>query len=182
MKKALKYALAGLVTLIVLLLITASLQPTQWSIERSTLIKAPREKVWTIVSDLNRYNEWNSFAQMDPAAKTTVEGPAATVGSTYAWDGQESGAGKMTTTTVIPGQQIDFKLEFLRPVPANNAASFIVQDEAGLTKMTWVMNGKHEGIIGLISRAMHLCISIDSMLGGSFESGLAVLKEIAEKE
>lgn len=182
MKKAFLYTLAGFAALITVLLITASMQPTQWQIERSILINAPRETVWTLVSDLHRYNDWNPYARMDPSAKTVVEGAAATVGSSYSWDGEQTGAGRMTTTEVKPGERVDFKLEFLRPMAVTNSASFLVSGEEGWTKMTWTMSGKHEGMLGLIARVFHLFMNMDEMVGKPFESGLTALKEIMEKE
>lgn len=180
MKKVLTYILSALVSIIALILIVASLQPTNWSVERSVLIEAPREKVWAIVSDLNRYTEWNPYARMDPDARITVTGPAATVGSSYAWDGNQSGAGRMTTAALVNGSRIDFQLAFERPMSVINEASFIVGPQENPTKMTWSMQGHHKGLTGLISRALHLFIDIDSMVGQQFESGLAVLKQIAE--
>lgn len=180
MKKALTYILSTIVALLGLILIIAAFQPKEWSVERSVLIDAPREKVWTIVSDLNRYSEWNPYARLDPEAKITVTGPAATLGSTYAWDGNQSGAGRMTTVALEDGARIDFQLEFVRPMSVTNKASFIVGPQESPTKMTWSMQGHHEGFTGLLSRALHLFIGIEALVGQQFESGLATLKAIAE--
>jgi hypothetical protein len=182
MKKFLLYGLGTLVALVGLLLIVASFQPKSWKLERSVLIDAPRDKVWTIVSDLNRYTEWNTFAKKDPDAKITVTGPAATLGSSYAWDGAQSGAGRMTTVHMEAGERIDFNLEFTRPMTVTNKTSFLLGNQEGPTKMTWSMEGTHEGFPGLMARAIHLFVDIDTMVGKDFESGLAVLKGIAEKE
>jgi hypothetical protein len=46
--------------------------------------------------------------------------------------------------------------------------------------MTWSMQGHHEGFTGLLSRAIHLFIGIEALVGQQFESGLATLKTIAE--
>lgn len=180
MKKVLTYILSALVTIISLILIIASFQANHWTVERSVLIDAPRDKVWAIVSDLNRYSEWNPYARLDPEARITVTGPAATVGSSYAWDGKQSGAGRMTTVALDHGSRIDFQLAFERPMSVINQASFLVGPQESPTKMTWSMQGHHQGFAGLVSRALHLFISIDAMVGQQFESGLATLKGIAE--
>lgn len=181
MKKAILYTLAVLIAVPAVLLVIAAFQPKKWALERSILIDAPREKVWEIVSDLNRYNEWNPYARIEPEARITVNGPAATIGSSYAWDGNQSGAGRMTTAHIEAGQRIDFKLEFTRPMASVAQASFIVGNQEGPTKMTWVMEGQHEGVPGLIARAIHLFLDMDAMVGKDFEAGLALLKTIAEK-
>lgn len=181
MKRAILYGISGLVALVAILLVIASFQPKDWKVERSVVINAPRTDVWTIVSDLNRYNDWNAFYLLEPESKTKSEGPAATEGSSYSWDGEKSGAGKMTTTSIVPNERMDFRIDFLRPMEVTNAGSFTLSELDGTTKMTWAMSGRHEGFPGLISRAVHLFINMDAMLGQTFESGLTRLKEISEK-
>jgi hypothetical protein len=182
MKKALIYGLGTFVTLLTILLTIAALQPREWALERSALIDAPRDELWKIVSDLNRYGEWNSYARVDPEAKITVNGPAATLGSSYGWDGPKIGAGRLITKNIQVGERIDFDLEFIRPMAVTNKASFIVGTQEGPTKMTWSMTGKHEGLTGLIARAIHLFVDMDAMVGKDFEAGLLLLKELAERE
>lgn len=182
MKKNILYGLTLILVSLGFLFTFAAFQPTDWRIERSVVIEAPRAEVWAIVSDLNRYNEWNSFYLEDPQAKTQAIGPAATVGSSYSWDGEKSGAGKMTIVSVAEGDQVDFRLDFLRPMVVTNSASFIVSDLERSTKMSWVMSGKHEGLSGLIARAIHLIVSMDAMLGETFETGLNRLKAICENK
>lgn len=181
MKRILIYGFSGLTALIAAILIAASFQPKDWKIEKSVLINAPRDQVWIIVSDLNRYNEWNPFYLIEPEAKTKAEGPAATEGSRYSWDGEKSGAGSMTTTTLVPNERMDFRIDFLRPMEVTNAGSFALSDVEGATKMTWSMSGRHEGFPGLISRSIHLFISMESMMDEHFQNGLNRLKEISEK-
>lgn len=180
MKKVFASILITLAAIISLVLIVAAFQPTEWAVERSVLIDASRDKVWAIVSDLNRYNEWNPYARLDPDARITVTGPAATLGSSYAWDGNQSGAGRMTTIAIEEGSRIDFQLDFQRPMSVTNHASFIIGPQESPTKMTWSMQGHHRGFTGLLSRAVHLFVSIDTLVGQQFDSGLALLKELAE--
>lgn len=182
MKRAITYGLAGFVTVIAIILLIAAFQPKDWRVERSVTILAPKDQVWAIVSDLHRYNEWNAFYLMEPEAKTDAQGPAATVGSSYSWDGQQSGAGSMTTTALKPSERMDFRLDFTRPMVVTNSGAFILSDLDGATKMSWEMSGHHEGFTGLIARALHMFVNMDDMLGKTFETGLAHLKEISEKK
>jgi uncharacterized protein YndB with AHSA1/START domain len=182
MKKVLIYGLGTLVTLLAVLFISAALQPREWALERSVLIDAPREQVWSVVSDLNRYGEWNSYARHDPEVKIAVEGPAASLGSSYSWDGPNIGKGRLITKNIQDGERIDFGLEFIRPMEVTNESSFVVDTQGDLTKMTWIMKGTHEGMPGLIARAIHLFVSMDEMVGKDFEAGLGMLKELIEKE
>ena len=53
--------------------------------------------------------------------------------------------------------------------------SFLAPDGAG-TKVTWAMDGP----TNFMSKFMCIFVSMDKMVGGDFEKGLASLKRIAE--
>lgn len=88
----------------------------------------------------------------------------------------------MTITSVAEGEQVDFRLDFLRPMAVTNSASFVLSELDSATKMSWVMSGKHEGFLGLVSRAIHLIVSMETMLGETFDTGLNRLKAICENK
>lgn len=183
MKKILLSVLGILVAIIALVLIIASFRPADWKIERSTTINAPRETVWALVSNLDRYGEWSPFAQLDPNMSKTIENHGAQVGSTYAWDGnKEAGAGKMTFVDVKPLESIQIELDFLRPFPATNRVDYTFREEGGQTNFTWTMTGKYEGLSGLMGKTFDMLMDMDKMVGAEFEKGLTAVKTISERE
>jgi hypothetical protein len=166
-----------LVVLLVVFLVVAALQPDNFRIERSTLVATPPAAPFAQVNDFHRWTAWNPWGKIDPAMKETYEGAPAGVGAVYSWSGnKEVGAGRMTLVDSRPPELIRIKLEFLQPFAATNTAEFTFQPEGNQTRVTWAMFGKKN----FISKAMCLFMSMDKMVGGQFEKGLADLKSVSE--
>lgn len=178
MKKIILGILASIALVVVAILIAATVQAPQYHIERSIFINAPTDKVFAIMTDLNRYDEWSPWSQLDPDSKKSVAGPAG-VGQTYAWEGNDKvGAGSMRIASVDPGKRVDVQLEFLRPMPAKATTAWIASNEAGKTKATWSMDGVNEGLMAKTFSMLFM----DSMLGKNFDDGLNKLKAAAERD
>src|SRR6478736_6864204 len=85
--------------LIALVLIIAAFQPATFTVSRSTLVAAPPAQLFAEVNELHRWKAWSPYEKLDPAMKSTFEGPAAGVGAVYAWEGNNAvGSGRMTIT------------------------------------------------------------------------------------
>jgi hypothetical protein len=165
------------VALVVILVVVAALRPDEFRVTRSAAISAPPATVFEQVNDLHKWEEWSPWAKLDPAAKSTYEGPPTGVGAAFAWSGNNKiGQGRMTITESKPEELVKFNLEFLRPFKATNTAEFTFKSQGGQTVITWTMLGKNN----FMSKAMGLFMSCDKMVGGQFEQGLAELKSIAE--
>ena len=74
-------------------------------------------------------------------------------------------------------KKITIQLDFLKPFEGHNTAEFTLEPQGGSTKVTWAMYGPSRYITKLIS----VFVSMDSMVGKDFETGLANLKTVAEK-
>jgi hypothetical protein len=62
------------VILIVALLIYAATKPDVFRVERSASIKAPPEKIFPLVNDLQSHAIWSPWEKKDPAMKRTYSG------------------------------------------------------------------------------------------------------------
>ena len=169
--------LIAIAAIVVLFLIIAAMQPSEFRVTRLAKINAPPEKVFPHVNDLHQWEAWSPWAKMDPACKNTYEDPPAGTGASFAWAGNKKvGEGRMTITESRPADLIRIRLEFLKPFKATNTAEFTFQPEAGQTVVTWSMFGKNN----FMGNAFGLIMNYDKMVGGDFEKGLASLKSIAE--
>ena len=120
--------LTVLVVLIAGLCSFAALRPSEFRVTRSTLVAAPADVVFAHVNDLHAWEAWSPWAKLDPAAKTTYEGPSAGVGAAFSWDGNRNvGQGRMTIVESRPNQLVRFRLDFLKPFKGTNAAEFTFQ-------------------------------------------------------
>ncbi len=48
--------------------------PTQIHVERATTIQAPPDAVFALISDLNTWDQWSPWAELDPEANMTITG------------------------------------------------------------------------------------------------------------
>ena len=176
-KKAILAVFALTVLLIAGFCIVAAMQPADFKVSRSISVTAPPEKIFEQVNDFHKWDAWSPWAKMDPTMQTTYGGPPAGVGSTYAWTGNdEVGDGKMTITASHPNEHVAIDLEFIKPFPATNLAEFTFKPEGNKTNVTWSMTGKKN----FLMKAFGLFVSMDKLVGGDFEKGLADMKTVAE--
>src|SRR3990172_5033607 len=63
--------------------------------------------------DFHKWEAWSPWAKLDPAAKTTFEGPVSGKGASFSWAGNsEVGEGKMTIVESDPSDHIKINLDF----------------------------------------------------------------------
>jgi hypothetical protein len=171
--------LAVLFVLIVVLAGVVAMQPATFQVTRSTKINAPPATVFAQVNDFHNWNAWSPWAKMDPNAKNTFEGPESGKGAAFHWVGNNQvGEGGMTITESRPDQLVLLKLQFIKPFASTCDTGFKLQPDGDGTDITWTMSGQNN----FMSKAMHLVMDIDKMIGTQFEEGLASMKAIAEHQ
>ena len=163
--------------IIVVLVVIVALQPNEYRVARSTIISAPAPAVFAQVNDFHKWAAWNPWAKIDPAMKQTYEGAPAGTGAIYTWIGNnEVGQGRMTIIESRPSDLIRIKMEFFKPFAGNSIAEFTFKPESNKTAVTWSMTGNNN----FMAKAIHLFVSMEKMIGGQFEKGLASMKSIVE--
>ncbi|WP_406695070.1 alpha/beta fold hydrolase [Singulisphaera sp. Ch08] len=156
-----------------------AMQPSGFRVERTATISALPPAVFARVNDLHQFQTWSPWAKLDPAVKMTFEGPSAGTGAIYRWAGNtDVGEGSMTITESRPSDQVRMRLEFLKPFSATNTVEFTFKPEGDHTAVSWSMAGKNN----FVAKLFQLFISMDKMVGGDFEKGLAQLKSVVEGE
>ena len=166
-----------LVLAIVAVLVLALTKPSTFRVERSTTINASPEKVASLINDFHRWNEWSPWAKLDPAMTTVYSGPASGAGSIYEWEGNSKvGKGRMEILSIEPEKTI-IKLDFLKPFEGHNTATFVLEPQGTSTHVTWIMDGPMNLFPG---KLMSVFTTMDKMIGGDFDKGLANMKVAAE--
>jgi len=152
-------------------------RPSEFRIERTTVIAAPPSAVFAQVNDFHKWEAWNPWGKMDPAMKQAYEGAPAGVGAVYTWAGnRQVGEGRMTITESRPNDLIRVRLEFLKPVANTSLAEFTFKLQGTQTAVTWSMTGTNN----FMAKAFHLVMNMDRMIGGQFDKGLADMKSAVE--
>jgi hypothetical protein len=177
-KKILLGATVIVVLILVICVVVVAMQPAHYHVERSATMNAPALAVFNQVNDFHKWDAWSPWAKIDPNMKTNYEGAPAGNGAVYSWVGNSDvGEGRMTITDSKPGELIKIKLEFIKPFAATNATVFNFKPQGNQTAVTWTMDGDNN----FVGKAMCLFMSMDKMVGGDFEKGLAQMKTVAEK-
>jgi uncharacterized protein YndB with AHSA1/START domain len=167
-----------IVVLIAAVLALAATKPEAFSVERSTLIKAPADKIFAVINDFHRWPEWSPYEKLDPSMKRTLSGAAAGKGAIYEWNGNNKvGTGRMEILDSQPPSKVAIKLDFIKPFEGHNTAEFTMAPQGDSTLVTWAMVGKAP----FVSKLMQVFVNLDTMIGKAFEEGLVNLKALAEK-
>jgi uncharacterized protein YndB with AHSA1/START domain len=174
----LKKIAIGVAVVVAAVLGFAMTKPDSFRVQRTMKIKAPPEKIFPLINDFHSWSSWSPWEKLDPAMRRTNSGAAMGQGAVYEWEGNAKvGKGRMEITEVSPPTKVTVKLDFLKPIEGHNIAEFTLEPQGDSTSVTWVMRGPTP----FLSRVIQVFISMDSMIGKEFETGLGNLKSIAEK-
>jgi uncharacterized protein YndB with AHSA1/START domain len=169
--------LLGVGVVIALVLIIAAFQPSDFRVERSTVIAAPAAVVFAQVNDFHRWVAWSPWEKIDPAMKKTFDGAPAGTGAIYSWAGNNQvGEGRCTIIESRPNELIRVRLDFIKPFASVCTADYAFKQDGERTQVTWSMSGPKN----FISKLIGLFMSMDKMLGEQFEAGLSNLKTVSE--
>lgn len=178
-KNVVLYLALTLVVVFVALAALVTFRPDKFQVCRSTIIHAPPKAVFPHVNQLSAWGAWSPFEKVDPDMEKTFEGPMSGEGAVLRWNGNsQAGAGSSTIVRSVPDQLIQIDLQMIKPFGCQNEVLFTFQPVEEETLVTWQMTGD----VGYFGKILHLIISMDNMVGGQFEKGLADLKTIVEAE
>lgn len=175
----LKKILILLIVLVAAFAIVVSRQPSEFRVERSATIDAPAAKVFALVNNLQKWESWSPWANLDPKATHSLEGPAEGVGATMRWSGnREVGEGSLVITESKASELVQYKLDMVKPFAGSNMSEFHFDSDGDKTNVTWSLYGEAD----FIHKAMGLIFNCKKMVGERFEQGLENLKTVAEKD
>ena len=163
---------------IVAVLVLAATKPKTFHLRRSITIKAAPAKVFALINDLHKWNDWSAEDNNDPSIERTYDGPAAGAGAASEWRGSgKIGAGRMLITESVPDRRISVTVDFVRPFAARNVNVFTLEPVGDSTIVTWDFTGTYVYVL----KVMSIFVSMDRIMGNHFETGLENLKSIAER-
>lgn len=151
---------------------------SSYVVERSTSIAASPEAVFGHVGNLQGWDDWSPWAEMDPDMNKTFTGEPGSVGSSYHWTGNRKvGEGQMVISGVDAPNKIGIDLSFIKPFKSESLTEMTVSSAGEGSIVTWRMTGEKTlmvKVMGLFGKSM------DKMVGPDFEKGLTKLKQITE--
>jgi hypothetical protein len=174
----LMYILGGIAAIVVVLIGVIASRPAVFRVSRSATISAAPSKVFAQVNDFHNWGHWSPWAELDPNAKNSYEGPSAGTGAIFRWNGNSNvGEGSMKIIESRPSDLIRIQLDFVRPFKCTNDVEFTFKPVGDQTAVTWSMAGKNN----FMSKAIGLFMDCEKMTGGMFEQGLAKLQSIVKQ-
>jgi uncharacterized protein YndB with AHSA1/START domain len=150
--------------------------PATFDVRRSTLIKAPPDKVYDLIADPRRWKGWSAWQQKDPAMEVTYSGPLFGQGAKWSWKSASQGNGRMEFVRVVPDSRVEYTL-VLNNLNLTSRGIFAIEPSKEGTRVTW----SNAGDVGTNPLKHYLAAAMDRLAGPDFEQGLANLKALAEK-
>lgn len=169
----------GLIATIGSFLALVLLQPSDYRVSRTMVVSASAPEVFAQIDDFRRWQAWSPWAKRDPKAKASFAGPESGKGAMFAWSGNnEVGEGRMTLTESRPAEAVKIKTDFVKPFVGTSYSDFSLKPEGGATSVSWTISGQND----FIAKAICLFVSMDKVLGGEMEKGLASMKALVEAD
>lgn len=166
----------GLVGVVALFIVVGLFLPRTAHVERSIQVQAAPATVFTVLNSFRQFNRWSPWADIDPNAKTTFEGPESGVGAKMSWSGNsEVGSGSQEIIDSQAPSKIVVKLVF-GDFSGEFRASYLLAAEGEGTRVTWA----YDGDAGNSVFGRYMGLLSERMLGPDYDKGLARLKPLVE--
>jgi uncharacterized protein YndB with AHSA1/START domain len=149
--------------------------PDKAMVSREIVVTAPPDKIFAIVSDLQRSKDWSPWFSLDPNMAVTFEGFGPGIGQKMSWISKDPnvGSGSQATTAMVANQSITSSLDF-GDMGAATTTITLTPETAG-TRVKWdfetALKSLPERWFGLM---------FDRWIGADYEKGLANLKALVE--
>ncbi|MFC2090204.1 GyrI-like domain-containing protein [Bacteroidota bacterium] len=173
--KFLKWFSIILGALIGLFLIVALFLPSEATLSAEQEIGISQGQVFHNVAKFKDRQKWDPWLTMDPDAAVTISPAAKYVGSSYEWNGEIIGKGKMEVRYANYPDRIESKIWFGEsPLPSD--VSWDIKESGNNTKVTWTFSST-----GSYPFGRYMLLMMKGALLTSFETGLEQLKVYLEE-
>ncbi len=169
----------GIALIFIVVIVYAAMQPKDYEVVREISIDAPADKVFPYINNAKLMDSWNPWTKIDPKSKIEYSGPEAGIGAKTSWSGgDQMGTGSATVVESVSNSLVKTKLEYTEPFEMTQEAVLTLKPEGKQTIVRWSVAGQKN----LMNSIMCLFMSMDKMVGGTFEDGLKTLKAMVEKK
>lgn len=176
----------GLIFTLFLVVILAAvvlgfLLPDKVHVERDTIIDAPAETIFGLISDFKEWDHWSPWAKMDPNADYSFSG--AGVGQRMEWksDDRQVGSGSQEIVELKAPSKMITQLNFGEM--GGGRATFHIAPAGQASKVTWSLDtNMRDGVPPLRQpMATYMGFFMDKFMDKPYTEGLANLKAEAER-
>jgi len=172
--KALRVVLIIVLVLVAVILIVPLFSPAIALVSAETTIKLDAKQIFPKVASFDERWEWDPWVTQDSTADVKLEPASGYVGSTYSWEGDRIGSGRMEVISVRENKYIESKLWF-GEVEEPALVEWNFEPVEGGTHVTWTFSQETGYPIGRLGMMFGKVF-----LKQSFELGLSNLKKWME--
>jgi len=174
--KALKVIGIILLIIVAILLIVGLAQPRTASVSAENHINPTPGLIFPAVASFTDREAWDPWVETDETAVVTTKAKSGYVGSTYSWEGEDLGRGRMEVIKVTENEYIEAHLWFGNVEnPALVTWNFTAEGDSTLA--VWGFQQETTGFFNKLGMAFG-----KMFLKKSFETGLVNLKEHLEEK
>ncbi|MGI9283759.1 MAG: SRPBCC family protein [Pseudomonadales bacterium] len=176
--KILKTLLFVVIALVLVLVAVGAVLPDTTHVERSVVIDAPPDHVFTFANNIKNFNQWSPWHPIDPNTKYSFSGPDQGVGAKMTWqsDHKNVGSGSQEIMQSQANELVKVFLDFGDMGVAD--AIYALKPEGEGTHFTWAFDTEH----GWNLMGRYFGLMMDSWVGTDYEKGLAKLKQVVETD
>lgn len=179
MKRLLFFILGLLLIILIAGAIIGMIAPTSFEMNRTATINKSAEQIWPYVSNLKMMDQWSPWASKDPNMINTFRGNDGQVGSVNYWKGDDDsvGEGEQEIMKLDRNKRVDTELRFKKPREMTNNAYIELKPNGAGTDVTWGLTGD----VPFPGNIFFYFMDLDGTVGPDYETGLASLKELVER-
>ncbi len=175
--RVLKWLAIALVALVAGVVGVGLLLPDHVHVERSVIVNTKPATAYVVLNGFRQFNRWSPWAELDPNAQYSIEGPLLGVGAKSSWVSEDPnvGAGSQEIIEAVPYERIRVRLVF-SGFDSENYATYQLTPEGEGTRIVWAYDSTFHG--DLMGR--YFGLMMDKFIGADYEKGLAKLKPLLE--
>lgn len=172
--KALRVILIIVVLLVAAILIVPLFSPATAEVSAETEMALKPADLFPTVASFDNRELWDPWVTQDSTTKVTIDSKPGYVGSSYSWEGEKLGAGRMEVISFVENQYIESSLWF-GDVDSPSLVEWTFEPVDDGTRVVWSFSQETTYPIGRLGMMFGKIF-----LKKSFELGLANLKDLME--
>lgn len=162
--------------LVVAVLIGFSFLPSEYNLEGSIEIDAPVEKVYTLIGDLEQWEQWHPFKDNDEKTRIVFIDAPSGEGAIQAWSSKIEGRGRMEFLSVRPNEHIGYEMKNTK-YAFKSSGDIKFEPIQGGVKVTWT-NTSNAGWNPIWKYALR---SFEADIDEYFALAMENIKRVAER-
>jgi len=174
--KVLKWIFLFLGAIIAIALVIAVFLPKSVSVSSSVEIEKPQSKVFHSIGMFSERQTWDPWVSQDSTTEVTINTKEGYVGSTYEWEGESIGSGKMEVAAINYPASITSYLWF-NGRPDTSIVTWTLEETGENTKIIWGFSADAPYPMGRIFLNL-----MKGTLQDDFDRGLENLKAHLEEQ